>query len=170
MTSGGGGRRVQERSAGRTEVRRLAVVFVCLFCMTDFVFSLSRCFSDLDSAVSSGGLDQILTPPAGQSPTQPGTRSFFQSVVVTKVVKPDGVRSCWLQRLHRPSQQILDRFFFSCSSSQTVEERRTVRDGQGREETTVTRSGPEPEAGPLVPGRLTHLQQRSPSQRFLSRC
>jgi len=68
---------------------------------------------DLDSAVSSGGLDQILTPPAGQAPNQPRTRSFFQSVTVTKVVKPDG----------------------------SVEERRTVRDGQGNEETTVTRSG-----------------------------
>ncbi|XP_013878908.1 HCLS1-associated protein X-1 [Austrofundulus limnaeus] len=68
---------------------------------------------DLDSAVSSGGLDQILSPPAGQAPSQPRTRSFFQSVTVTKVVKPDG----------------------------TVEERRTVRDGQGNEKTTVTRSG-----------------------------
>lgn len=68
---------------------------------------------DLDSAVSAGGLDEILTPPAGQAPNQPRTRSFFQSVTVTKVVKPDG----------------------------TVEERRTVRDGQGNEETTVTRSG-----------------------------
>ncbi|KAK7898902.1 hypothetical protein WMY93_019755 [Mugilogobius chulae] len=72
---------------------------------------------DLDSAVSAGGLDQILPPPAAQTPQLPKTRSFFQSVVVTKVVKPDG----------------------------TVEERRTVRDGQGNEETTVTRSGPDPE-------------------------
>ncbi|XP_044192470.1 HCLS1-associated protein X-1 [Thunnus albacares] len=85
---------------------------------------------DLDSAVSSGGLDQILSPPAGQAPSQPRTRSFFQSVTVTKVVKPDG----------------------------SVEERRTVRDGQGNEETTVTRSGPtslnganhQPE--PILPG------------------
>ncbi|XP_060915918.1 HCLS1-associated protein X-1 [Labrus mixtus] len=68
---------------------------------------------DLDSAVSSGGLDQILTPPAGQTPNQPRSRSFFQSVMVTKVLKPDG----------------------------SVEERRTVRDGHGNEETTVTRSG-----------------------------
>uniref|UniRef100_A0A8C9YY88 HCLS1 associated protein X-1 n=1 Tax=Sander lucioperca TaxID=283035 RepID=A0A8C9YY88_SANLU len=73
---------------------------------------------DLDSAVSSGGLDQFLAPPAGQAPNQPRTRSFFQSVIVTKVVKPDG----------------------------TVEERRTVRDSQGKEETTVTHSG--------GPGRL----------------
>ncbi|KAM4630168.1 HCLS1-associated protein X-1 [Polymixia lowei] len=86
---------------------------------------------DLDSAVSSGGLDQILTPPATQPPSQPRTQSFFQSVIVTKVVKPDG----------------------------TVEERRTVRDGQGNEETTVTRSGgpgspdgPDNHSGPLMPG------------------
>lgn len=86
---------------------------------------------DLDSAVSSGGLDQILTPPAGQTPSQPRTRSFFQSVTVTKVVKPDG----------------------------SVEERRTVRDGQGNEETTVTRSGgsgilegPDHHTGPVLPG------------------
>lgn len=86
---------------------------------------------DLDSAVSSGGLDQILTPPAGQAPSQPRTRSFFQSVIVTKVVKPDG----------------------------TVEERRTVRDGQGNEETTVTRSGgsgilegPDHQPGSVLPG------------------
>ncbi|XP_070778150.1 HCLS1-associated protein X-1 [Enoplosus armatus] len=85
---------------------------------------------DLDSAVSSGGLDQILTPPAGQAPNQPRNRSFFQSVIVTKVVKPDG----------------------------SVEERRTIRDGQGNEETTVTRSGgPSSLEGPdqtrpVVPG------------------
>ncbi|XP_041664012.1 HCLS1-associated protein X-1 isoform X2 [Cheilinus undulatus] len=86
---------------------------------------------DLDAAVSSGGLDQILTPPAGQEPNQPRTRSFFQSVMVTKVVKPDG----------------------------TVEERRTVRDGRGNEETTVTRSGgpgslegPDPHSTPFMPG------------------
>ncbi|XP_008330119.1 HCLS1-associated protein X-1 isoform X2 [Cynoglossus semilaevis] len=85
---------------------------------------------DLDSAVSSGGLDQILAPPAGQEPPQPRMRSFFQSVSVTKVVKPDG----------------------------TVEERRTVRDGQGNEETTVTRSGPgslegpDSQRGPVLPG------------------
>ncbi|KAF7211037.1 HCLS1-associated protein X-1 [Nothobranchius furzeri] len=80
---------------------------------------------DLDSAVSSGGLDQILTPPAGQTPSQPRTRSFFQSVTVTKVVKPDG----------------------------TVEERRTIRDGHGQEKTTVTRSGgPDPQIGLVPPG------------------
>ncbi|KAM3858371.1 HCLS1-associated protein X-1 [Diretmus argenteus] len=85
---------------------------------------------DLDSAVSSSGLDQILTPAPTQPPSQPRTRSFFQSVTVTKVVKPDG----------------------------TVEERRTVRDGQGNEKTTVTRSGhpgtPEGhdgQSGPVTP-------------------
>lgn len=86
---------------------------------------------DLDSAVSSGGLDQILTPPASQAPSEPSSRSFFQSVTVTKVVKPDG----------------------------TVEERRTVRDGHGNEKTTVTRSGsqgrldgPDHQTGPALPG------------------
>lgn len=83
---------------------------------------------DLDGQVSSGGLDQILTPPPAHRPSQPKTHSFFQSVTVTKVVKPDG----------------------------SVEERRTVRDGQGNEETTVTHSGgpqgPRDQAGPLLPG------------------
>lgn len=48
---------------------------------------------------------------------------------------------------------------------QTVEEKRTVRDSQGKEETTITRSGgprslegPEHQAGPLVPGHLTNLK------------
>lgn len=81
---------------------------------------------DLDSQVSSGGLDQILTP-AQPAPAQPRMRSFFQSVTVKKVVKPDG----------------------------TVEETRTVRDSQGNEETTVTRSGgsgdPEGSQGPRGP-------------------
>ncbi|XP_047238749.1 HCLS1-associated protein X-1 [Girardinichthys multiradiatus] len=86
---------------------------------------------DLDSAVSSGGLDQILTPSVGQGLSEPRSRSFFQSVIVTKVVKPDG----------------------------TVEERRTVRDGHGNEKTTVTRSGspgrldgPDQQSGPVLPG------------------
>lgn len=61
-------------------------------------------------------------------------------------------------------------FFLHClhcsasSSSQTVEERRTVRDSQGKEETTVTRSGgpgslegPEPQTAPLVPGQWVCL-------------
>lgn len=47
--------------------------------------------SDLDSAVSSGGLDQILAPP-----NQPQSSSFFRSVTVSKVVKPDGVSSNYL--------------------------------------------------------------------------
>ncbi|XP_038822085.1 HCLS1-associated protein X-1 isoform X3 [Salvelinus namaycush] len=86
---------------------------------------------DLDSQVSLGGLDQILAPPAGSS-TQPKMRSYFQSVTVTKVVKPDG----------------------------SVEERRTVQDGQGNEETTVTyiggREGVQDQAGPLLPPGGTH--------------
>ncbi|XP_016133333.1 HCLS1-associated protein X-1-like [Sinocyclocheilus grahami] len=83
---------------------------------------------DLDSQVSSGGLDQILTP----APSQPNIRSTFKSVSVTKVVRPDG----------------------------TVEERRTVRDGEGNEETTVTisgpgvRDGPQDQSGLLMPGGL----------------
>ncbi|XP_053133206.1 HCLS1-associated protein X-1 [Hemicordylus capensis] len=67
---------------------------------------------DLDSHVTSEGLETIL-PPAKP-------RSYFKSVSVTKVVAPDG----------------------------TVEERRTVRDSQGHEETVVTRrSRGEPDAG-----------------------
>ncbi|XP_060111447.1 HCLS1-associated protein X-1 [Heteronotia binoei] len=60
---------------------------------------------DLDSRVTSEGLETIL-PPA-----QP--RSYFKSISVTKVVAPDG----------------------------TMEERRTVRDSHGHEETVVTRQG-----------------------------
>uniref|UniRef100_A0A8C1I9D7 HCLS1 associated protein X-1 n=1 Tax=Cyprinus carpio TaxID=7962 RepID=A0A8C1I9D7_CYPCA len=96
--------------------KRLAMPFVFWF------------HSDLDSQVSSGGLDQILTP----VPSKPKIRSTFKSVSVTKVVRPDG----------------------------TVEERRTVRDGEGNEETTVTisgptgRDGPQDQSGPLMPGGL----------------
>ncbi|XP_009998088.1 PREDICTED: HCLS1-associated protein X-1 [Chaetura pelagica] len=61
--------------------------------------------TDLDSQVSSAGLGTILRP------EEPKSRSYFQSVSVTKVTLPDGA----------------------------VEERRTVRDSQGRRETTVTR-------------------------------
>ncbi len=46
---------------------------------------------------------------------------------------------------------------------QTVEERRTVRDSQGNEETTVTRSGgpgslegPDHQTGPVTPGQSIH--------------
>lgn len=60
---------------------------------TDKTDCFTHFFSDLDSAVSSGGLDQIMAPPAGQTPERPEARSFFQSVTVTKVLKPDGV-SC----------------------------------------------------------------------------
>ncbi|XP_027487097.1 HCLS1-associated protein X-1 [Corapipo altera] len=60
---------------------------------------------DLDSQVFSAGLGTILRP------EEPKSRSYFQSVSVTKVTLPDGA----------------------------VEERRTVQDSQGRRETTVTR-------------------------------
>ncbi|KAM9340483.1 HCLS1-associated protein X-1 [Symphorus nematophorus] len=103
---------------------------------------------DLDSAVSSGGLDQILTPPAGQAPNQPRTRSFFQSVTVTKVVKPDG----------------------------TVEERRTVRDSEGKEETTVTRSGgpgvlegPDHQPGSVIPGGQHSFSDMRDDDSFFSK-
>lgn len=78
---------------------------------------------DLDTQVSSGGLDQILTP----APSQPKIRSFFKSVSVSKVVRPDG----------------------------TIEERRTVRDSEGNEETTVSVTGGpgvEDQNGPVMPG------------------
>ncbi|XP_061461797.1 HCLS1-associated protein X-1 [Rhineura floridana] len=76
---------------------------------------------DLDSHVTSKGLETIL-PPA-----QP--RSYFKSVSVTKVVAPDG----------------------------TVEERRTVRDSQGHEETVVTRRS----RGDPVPGLDSGQQEGS---------
>ncbi|XP_060057511.1 HCLS1-associated protein X-1 isoform X2 [Erinaceus europaeus] len=58
--------------------------------------------NDLDSQVSQEGLGPVL---------QPQPKSYFKSVSVTKITKPDG----------------------------TVEERRTVVDSAGRTETTVTR-------------------------------
>ncbi|KAF7670091.1 hypothetical protein LDENG_00056620 [Lucifuga dentata] len=103
---------------------------------------------DLDSAVSSGGLDQIMTPPSAQPPSQPRMRSFFQSVSVTKVVKPDG----------------------------TVEERRTVRDGHGNEETTVTRSGgpgslegSDTLGGPVIPGGQRPYPEMRDDDSFFSK-
>lgn len=57
---------------------------------------------DLDSQVSQEGLGPVL---------QPQPKSYFKSISVTKITKPDGV----------------------------VEERRTVVDSEGRRETTVTR-------------------------------
>ncbi|XP_026579792.1 HCLS1-associated protein X-1-like [Pseudonaja textilis] len=71
---------------------------------------------DLDSQVTSRGLQAIL-PPAQ-------SRSYFKSVSVTKVMAPDG----------------------------TVEERRTVRDSQGHEETVVTRSLAPDGSLPRAPG------------------
>ncbi|XP_063106546.1 HCLS1-associated protein X-1 isoform X3 [Cavia porcellus] len=58
--------------------------------------------NDLDSQVSQEGLGPVL---------QPQPKSYFKSISVTKITKPDGV----------------------------VEERRTVVDSEGRRETTVTR-------------------------------
>ncbi|XP_040855093.1 HCLS1-associated protein X-1 isoform X2 [Ochotona curzoniae] len=57
---------------------------------------------DLDSQVSQEGLGPVL---------QPQPKSYFKSISVTKITKPDGA----------------------------VEERRTVVDSEGRKETTVTR-------------------------------
>ncbi|XP_004403047.1 PREDICTED: HCLS1-associated protein X-1 isoform X1 [Odobenus rosmarus divergens] len=63
--------------------------------------SRAREDNDLDSQVSQEGLGPVL---------QPQPKSYFKSVSVTKITKPDG----------------------------TVEERRTVVDSEGRTETTVT--------------------------------
>ncbi|XP_062897812.1 HCLS1-associated protein X-1 [Mobula hypostoma] len=60
---------------------------------------------DLDSKVNSEGLDSALKP------AEPRRKSYFKSISVSKIVRPDG----------------------------TMEERRTERDGEGNEETTVTR-------------------------------
>ncbi|XP_007429174.1 HCLS1-associated protein X-1 [Python bivittatus] len=82
-----------------------------------------------DSAKEDGDLDSQVTSKGLQvilPPAQP--RSYFQSVSVTKVVAPDG----------------------------TIEERRTVRDSQGHEETVVTRSRGESTLG------LDDGQQRGP--------
>uniref|UniRef100_A0A8D2HPQ2 HCLS1 associated protein X-1 n=1 Tax=Urocitellus parryii TaxID=9999 RepID=A0A8D2HPQ2_UROPR len=62
--------------------------------------------NDLDSQVSQEGLGPVL---------QPQPKSYFKSISVTKITKPDGI----------------------------VEERRTVVDSEGRRETTVTRQEPE---------------------------
>nr|KAF6396766.1 HCLS1 associated protein X-1 [Rousettus aegyptiacus] len=64
--------------------------------------SRAREDKDLDSQVSQEGLGPVL---------QPQPKSYFKSVSVTKITRPDG----------------------------TVEERRTVVDSEGRTETTVTR-------------------------------
>ncbi|KAG8431083.1 hypothetical protein GDO86_019459 [Hymenochirus boettgeri] len=67
-------------------------------------YGIPRQDQDLDSEVSSRGLDTILRP------SEPKSSSFFQSVSVIKVLRPDG----------------------------TTEERRTVCDGEGNKTTTVT--------------------------------
>nr|XP_020666444.1 HCLS1-associated protein X-1 isoform X3 [Pogona vitticeps] len=96
---------------------------------------------DLDSRVTSEGLETVL-PPA-----QP--RSYFKSVSITKVMGPDG----------------------------TVEERRTVRDSQGHEETVVTRrSAGEPREGdagslgPFGPPRQEGLGDTFPILDSFFRC
>nr|KAF6316069.1 HCLS1 associated protein X-1 [Pipistrellus kuhlii] len=71
---------------------------------------------DLDSQVSQEGLGPVL---------QPQPKSYFKSVSVTKITRPDG----------------------------TVEERRTVVDSEGRTETTVTvqEADGSPREGPETP-------------------
>ncbi|XP_063172923.1 HCLS1-associated protein X-1 [Candoia aspera] len=88
-----------------------------------------------DSPKEDGDLDSQVTSKGLQvilPPAQP--RSYFKSVSVTKVVAPDG----------------------------TVEERRTVRDSQGHEETVVTRSRGEstlgPDDGPRHPAPFSSRQ------------
>uniref|UniRef100_A0A8B9WZ48 HCLS1 associated protein X-1 n=1 Tax=Bos mutus grunniens TaxID=30521 RepID=A0A8B9WZ48_BOSMU len=78
--------------------------------------SRAREDNDLDSQVSQEGLGPVL---------QPQPKSYFKSVSVTKITKPDG----------------------------TVEERRTVVDSEGRKETTVTHqeAGSSPRDGPESP-------------------
>lgn len=89
--------------------------------------------------MSSGGLDQIMAPPGDRTPQQPRSRSFFQSVTVTKVLRPDGVsRHKWSPRAQDARGNICELWHFL---GQSVEERRTVRDGRGHEETTVSVSG-----------------------------
>uniref|UniRef100_A0A8D1ZWQ1 HCLS1 associated protein X-1 n=1 Tax=Sus scrofa TaxID=9823 RepID=A0A8D1ZWQ1_PIG len=75
--------------------------------------SRAREDNDLDSQVSQEGLGPVL---------QPQPKSYFKSISVTKITKPDG----------------------------TVEERRTVVDSEGRKETTVTHqeAGDSPRDGP----------------------
>ncbi|XP_051901913.1 HCLS1-associated protein X-1 [Pristis pectinata] len=60
---------------------------------------------DLDSKVTSEGLESALKP------AEPQSKSYFKSISISKIVRPDG----------------------------TVEERRTERDGEGNEETKITR-------------------------------
>ncbi|XP_023569598.1 HCLS1-associated protein X-1 isoform X2 [Octodon degus] len=77
---------------------------------------IAREDNDLDSQVSQEGLGPVL---------QPQPKSYFKSISVTKITKPDGV----------------------------VEERRTVVDSEGRRETTVTRQEADssPRADPESP-------------------
>uniref|UniRef100_A0A2K5CSZ9 HCLS1-associated protein X-1 n=1 Tax=Aotus nancymaae TaxID=37293 RepID=A0A2K5CSZ9_AOTNA len=78
--------------------------------------------NDLDAQVAQEGLGSVL---------QPQPKSYFKSISVTKITKPDGV----------------------------VEERRTVVDSEGRTETTVTRheADSSPRGGKLKVKRI-HLK------------
>ncbi|XP_066274441.1 HCLS1-associated protein X-1-like isoform X2 [Branchiostoma lanceolatum] len=82
---------------------------------------------DLDAQISSSDLDIIL--PRQQPSQPPRSRSFFKSITTTTIRGPDG----------------------------KVEQRRTVRDGSGNEETVVTRND----------GDQTHtvVTKRNPSGR-----
>ncbi|KAF0880596.1 AT8B2 ATPase, partial [Crocuta crocuta] len=84
--------------------------------------SRAREDNDLDSQVSQEGLGPVL---------QPQPKSYFKSISVTKITKPDG----------------------------TVEERRTVVDSEGRTETTVTHQeadgGPRGDPDPPAPPGLS---------------
>ncbi|XP_073493700.1 HCLS1-associated protein X-1 [Phyllobates terribilis] len=93
----------------------------------------------LDSEFSSRGLDSILRLEE-QSPPPPS--SYFRSVSVSRVMKPDG----------------------------TVEERRTVRDSEGNSTTTVTVTGDDPPtAVDETLGLHRSLPDLSDSQTILSR-
>ncbi|KAB1260647.1 HCLS1-associated protein X-1 [Camelus dromedarius] len=81
--------------------------------------SRAREDNDLDSQVSQEGLGPVL---------QPQPKSYFKSISVTKITKPDGVS--W----ERGVKGTMAREY----PGKTVEERRTVVDSEGRKETTVT--------------------------------
>ncbi|XP_043935311.1 HCLS1-associated protein X-1 [Protopterus annectens] len=82
---------------------------------------------DLDSQVSSGGLDNILTP------TEPKTKSYFKSVSVTKVTGPDG--SVEEHRTVRDSQGNEETTVTRMKGEQTFITT-TKKDSQGKEERT----------------------------------
>ncbi|XP_073422940.1 HCLS1-associated protein X-1 [Dendrobates tinctorius] len=89
----------------------------------------------LDSEVSSHGLDSILRPDEQSPPS-----SYFRSVSVSRVMKPDG----------------------------TVEERRTVQDSEGNATTTVTVTGVDSPIDVTL-GLHQSMPDLSDSQTILSR-